>query len=350
LLSEAVFQSFRLQAGGCRLFGSPLYADLLEAAIADLAAQGPLARLVEGFEGDPLRGYLPLRVLGAVHERVLAGLAPGLARHYPTAGGRPEWPGVWEAFRAVVDEQREALLPRLASFPQTNEVRRCAALLGGFLEVARETRLPLRLLEIGTSAGLNLAWDRYRYALGPHLWGDPGSPVRIDAEWTGGAAAFEERPAIESRAGCDLAPVRVGDPGEARRLQAYVWPDQPERLTQLRAAIALARESPPPIARESAGAWLERTLREPAPGAASVVFHSTVWMYLTPEEQARVRAAIESAGARAQRDAPVAWLWLEDESGYGRFTLRLQCWPGGVSRALAEGHPHGRFVRWGTPP
>ena len=26
------------------------------------------------------------------------------------------------------------------------------------------------------------------------------------------------------------------------------------------------------------------------------------------------------------------------------------CWPGGESLALAEGHPHGRLVRWGEPP
>jgi hypothetical protein len=350
LPSDAIFKSFRLQAGGCRLFGSPFYAELLEAALADLTAGGPVARLVEGFDGDPLRGFLPLRMLGAVHERVLAGLAPELARFYPTTGGRPEWPEVWDAFRAVVDEQREALLPRLASFPQTNEVRRCAGLLGGFLEIVRETGLPLRLHEIGTSAGLNLSWDRYHYALGPHVWGDPDSPVRIDAEWSGAPAAFEQRPVIESRTGCDLRPVRVEDPAQARLLEAYVWADQPERLTQLRAAIALAREQPPRIAREAAGAWLERALQEPAAGVARVVFHSAVWGYLGAHEQARVHEQLTAAGARARSDAPLAWLSHEDESGYGRITVRLRLWPGGASRALAEGHPHGRLVRWGAPP
>jgi hypothetical protein len=289
-------------------------------------------------------------VLGAVHERVLAGQAPELARFYPTLNGRPEWPAAWEAFRELVSEQREALRPRLASFPQTNEVRRCAGLLGGFLEVARETRLPLRLREIGASAGLNLAWDRYHYALAPHRWGDPRSPVRIEAEWHGAAAAFEERPAIESRAGCDLSPIHVTEAGEARRLEAYVWADQPERLAQLRAAIALARQDPPRIARESAADWLARELVEPAPGVATVVFHSSVWGYLGAEEQARVRALLAAAGARARRDAPLAWLSAEDEAGYGRMTIRLWLWPGGGSRALAEGHPHGRLVRWGEPP
>lgn len=350
MIPEATVTSFRLQAGACRLFGSPLYAGLLEAALADLAADGPLARLVEDFEGDPLRGFLALRVLGAVHERVLAGQAPALARHYPTSGGRPEWPAAWHAFRDLVDAQREALLPRLASFPQTNEVRRCGGLLGGFLHVARETGLPLRLREIGASAGLNLAWDRYRYTLGPHRWGDPRSPVRIDAEWHGTAAAFEQRPAIESRAGCDLAPVRIGDPTQARLLEAYVWADQPERLAQLRAAVALAREDPPRLDEAAAGAWLERELRTLPEGVATVVFHSAVWGYLGAEEQARVRERITAAGAAATPRAPLAWLSHEDETGYGRVTVRLRLWPGGQPLALAEGHPHGRLVRWGEPP
>jgi len=309
-----------------------------------------VARLVEGFDGDPLRGFLPLRVLGAVHERVLAGQSPELARFYPTLNGRPEWPAVWEAFRELVSAQRDALLPWLTSFPQTNEVRRCAGLLGGFLQIARESGLPLRLREIGASAGLNLAWDRYHYTLAPHRWGDPDSPVRIDAEWHGPAAAFEQHPEVESRAGCDLAPVRVEDAAQARRLEAYIWADQPERLAQLRAAIALAREDPPRIARESAAAWLERELRQPVRGVVTAVFHSSVWGYLAAEEQARVQALRAAAGARARPDAPLAWLSHEDEGGYGRVTLRLRLWPGGQSLALAEGHPHGRLVRWGEPP
>jgi hypothetical protein len=350
VLHEAFSKAFRLQTGGCRLFGSPLYGDLLEAALADLEAGGPVARLVRDFPGDPLKSFLPLRVMGAVHERVLAGEAPALARFYPSAGGKPEWPAVWRAFREVVDVQREALLPRLATFPQTNEVRRCGGLLGAFLHMAREFGLPLRLREIGTSAGLNLSWDRYRYTLGPHRWGDPRSPVAIDVAWNGPAADFDTRVSVESRAGCDIAPIDVSDPKQARLLEAYVWADQPERLEQLRAAIALAREHPPRIVRENAASFLERELREPVPGTATVVFHSAVWGYISSEEQARAREILLGAGARATRSAPFAWLSHEDEVGWGRIVVRLRVWPGGESLVLGEGHPHGRSVRWAEPP
>jgi hypothetical protein len=63
-----------------------------------------------------------------------------------------------------------------------------------------------------------------------------------------------------------------------------------------------------------------------------------------------VRELRRAAAARASAQAPFAWLSHEDEAGHGRVTIRLRLWPGGQSRALAEGHPHGRLVRWGEPP
>ena len=47
--------------------------------------------------------------------------------------------------------------------PQTNEIARSAMLLPGFLAIAREAGLPLDICEIGSSAGLNLLFDRFAY-------------------------------------------------------------------------------------------------------------------------------------------------------------------------------------------
>src|SRR5262249_34900521 len=208
-------EAFRLQAEFCGQFGSPLYAELLARASDDIAAGGPVARILDGWSGNPVPDALVLRLMGAVHRLVLDGAAPQLARHYPSAGGTPVWPAAWEAFRDVVDTQAAVLRPALDRQVQTNEVRRSGALLGGFLTVAAAQGLPLRVLEIGSSAGLNLYWDRYRYEVtsgapgGEHapprrVWGDPASPVTIRTAWEGSLDIFAAHATVAARAGCDL--------------------------------------------------------------------------------------------------------------------------------------------------
>src|SRR5436190_835747 len=82
---------------------------------------------------------------------------------------------------------------------------RATALLGGFLEVARaHPGLPLRLAEIGASAGLNLRWDRYRYEGRGWSWGEPGSPVVFPSVFEGAAAPpADARVTVAERLGCD---------------------------------------------------------------------------------------------------------------------------------------------------
>jgi hypothetical protein len=282
---------------------------------------------------------------------VLSGAAPELARYYPSAGGAPQWPAAWEAFRRVVERQSATIRPALDRQVQTNEVRRSAALLAGFLTLAAAHRLPLRVLEIGTSAGLNLCWDRYRYevsvdgAAPRHVWGDAGSAVTIRTAWEGPLDVFAARAVVGERAGCDVAPVDVRDPAQVRVLESFIWPDQLERLAQLRAAVALARRQPPALVRRHAADWLAEQLAAPRPGCTTVVVHSIMWWYLSEDERVRVAEIIGSAGARAAPGAPLAWLRIEP-MGHILPDVQVTQWPGGSERVLGQADAHGRFVRW----
>jgi hypothetical protein len=91
----------------------------------------------------------------------LEGRLPEAARYYPSLGGRTDVEALWPHFLEAVPQ---AVLPVCV---QTNEIGRSCALLPGFLEVARHTGLPLRLLEIGASAGLNLRWDYFPFLGAP---------------------------------------------------------------------------------------------------------------------------------------------------------------------------------------
>jgi hypothetical protein len=324
--------------------GSPLYARLLEHAADDVEAGGPCWTVLDGHEADALGSVIGLRYMAAVHRLVLRGAAPALARHYASAGGNADAGDAWPDFRAAVAEH-VAELRELVCLPvQTNEVGRCAALLGGFLNVAGTTALPLRVLEIGCSAGLNLRWNRWFYDAGPSgTWGDRDASVRL-------AGCFDVAPPLDvdvevaERLGCDAQPLDPTSEADRETLLACTWPDQAHRLRLLRAALPAAARDPVTIDREPAGAWLEARLRQPRPGVATVVFQSLVIQYLDDAERERVTAAIERAGAAATADAPLAWLRMEP--GGDEADVHLRTWPGGADARVARSGYHGRPVRW----
>jgi len=342
---EKLSEGFRAQARGCAGQGSPIYAELLERAAVDLERGGVFWDVVADYRGEPLLDALPLRILGAVHAMALEGRAPGLAAFFPSTGGRFEPEGAWRALLELVQAHREEL--RVAAVErrvQTNEVRRSAVLLPGFLRAAQRTRLPLRIREIGASSGLNLLFDRYRYQLGPHAFGDPASPLLLSTEWSGGAPDLDAPLRVASRRGCDVAPIDLRDPAEHRKLQSFIWPEHLERMERLRAALAIAAASPPVVERAPAGAWVEREVA-PAAGETMLLFQSVVWWYIPEAEREQITRWMEHAGARAARDAPLAWLRMEG-ARIEEAELRLRLWPDGTDVLLAAVDWHGRSVRW----
>jgi hypothetical protein len=327
--------AIRLRGQGrhCANLGSPFYAGLLDRSAADAEAGGPVAAVLRGHEGDPPSSMLALRLLGAVHRRVLEGQLPDLAPHYGSGAVEEAWP----AFRRALAEDAEAIADLLDRPVQTNEVGRCAALLPGFFAAAQRSGMPLRLLEVGASAGLNLRWDRYRYEAGDFSWGDASSPARIDYRLTG-----DLQPAgvpIAERRGCDRAPLDPISEDGRLTLLSFVWPDQVDRLERLRAALGAASAVPVVVERASAAEWARDRLAESRPGVATVLFHSIVIQYLEEDERTEFIELVRRVGAAAPAQAPLAWLRMEPAGDYAE--VRITCWPGGEETLLARVGYHG---------
>jgi hypothetical protein len=333
----------RLQAEWCARLGSPLYGVLCARAADDVEAGGPVAAVLAGHEDDRPASALALRLMGAIHRLVLAGEAPALARHYPSVGGDGDAADAWPAFRALVEARGDEVRALVERGVQTNEVGRAAALAPGFLTVAHDTGLPLRILEMGTSAGLNLRWDHFRYQAAP-AWGDANSPVVLRDAWNTAVPPFAVATRVVERAGCDPSPVDPTSDEGRLTLMAYVWPDQQDRFALLRGAIEVARRVPADVERASAVDWLPARLAHARPGVATVVFHSIALQYLDRASRERALGAIADAGARATANAPVAWLRMEP--GGEQAEVRLTVWPGGAERLVATTGFHGRPVRW----
>ncbi|MEY2883909.1 MAG: hypothetical protein RL490_1633 [Pseudomonadota bacterium] len=348
-LPTAIAAAFHKQAGFCRFSGSPLTALVCEAAVLALDSGSATGRAIIGWPGEPFADALMMRLTGGCNALVRAGVAPELAALYPPAP-LPGVDALAAALRAVLaDPARDArLCTWLAGPPQTNEVARAGALMPGLMTIAAATGLPMRLFELGCSAGLNLNLDRFGYRLGDVLAGDAESPVQLAPLWQGPpppAATVT----IAGRSGVDLNPLDVGDADVRERLLAYVWPDQLERVQRATAAIALAAALPPPIARGDAADWVTAQVA-PQAGSTAVVYHSIAWQYFPVATQSRIAAHMAAMGDTASPVAPLAWLRYEmDNPDLAELpTLRLTLWQGGLpdERLLARVHPHGAFVQW----
>jgi hypothetical protein len=349
-MTEALTQAFRIQGHACRGLGSPFYADLCEAIAGSVEGGDELEGVLAPWAGADVRALfgdaVVLRLLGALHDRVLSGEDPALAAAYPHPGQEVEVAEAWRPGRAAI----AAAPARIAAFmdhePQTNEVRRSVCLVGGFLTVAKLTGLPIRAFELGASAGLNTSWDHFRYRLGDATWGDPAAKVVLDADWTGPAPPVDAEVRVAERAACDRRPVDLTDPIQRRRLLAYLWPDQFERAVRIRAAIDLALELGVKVETADAPTWAAQRAA-PKAGAATVLYHSVFWQYMPAESQAALTATIEGFGAQATAEAPFAWLRMEPPpENMAGMEVRLTLWPGGQERVLAQVHPHGATVKW----
>lgn len=341
-MSDAIRNAFRQQATGCRAMNSPLTAEILETLAYTLNQCTRTGARILDWPGDPMADALKLRIAGGLHALARSGRDTEFTAMYRAGTG-----DFATVLTRVLKEWDDWLYPWLDSPPQTNEVGRSAALMAGLMVAVQRLDMPIELLELGSSAGLNLNLDRFRYNLGRLEAGPNDAAVRIMPEWNGHAP--EGRwPHVIARCGVDQNPLDVRNDAIAERLLAYCWPDQHDRLARLEAAIAIARAFPPAVAAGDAADWTEHMLAEPqAKGTARIVMHSVFWQYLPVDAQKRIEAAILKAGKTATPDCPLGWLSFEpDPSTISPMQLRLRVWPSGESLHLAACHPHGASINW----
>jgi hypothetical protein len=343
---ESLARRFRRHAEWLELaHRSPLYARLMRAAADDAEAGGSVAALFEGVDAPP--GAVPqLRLMAPLHELVLAGRAPELARFYPSAGGAEPPDGAWPVALATIDEHFGWLRERVGWTVQTNEPGRAAVIFAALLWLVDLYGLPIRLLEIGASAGLNLLVDRYCYVVDGLELGDPSSALRFVEPWTPGpdvdVGAAAGRLRIVERAGCDLAPLDASRSEDRLRLLSYIWPDELERIERARAALGVAASAgSPPVVRAEASGWLRERLWDGSGDVLTVVWHSVVRQYVAPEQW----EAVEAAFARSR--GPAVWLGMEPSTSQaGRFELCARLTAGSEAVRLAWCGDHGPPVLW----
>ena len=333
------------QAKGCLVHGSTMYGDLFGRLAQDYATQGIVAHTLGGITNTPLHDATPLRLAGALHKVVLDGLDATLAQHYPSVGGT-----VGESFARdfldAIPRHKDAIDDGLQRQVQTNEVGRSVVPLAllhwlGWRGIAEVT-----WYEIGASAGLNLSFDLYGADTGNGVMGAPDSTIFFSPEWFDVPPPLCATPArVTTRRGVDMSPISISDSNQVTRLLSFVWPDQEQRFSRIRAAIEIAKNSAHNVDTASADVWLEKMLAT-ARHDATVVFHSIVWHYLGAKTQNRVRSVLAAAGANATPQEPLIWARMEPAGDIA--DVRVTVWDGiGVQEiVLATIGYHGQHMRW----
>jgi hypothetical protein len=341
----SIREAYANQVAYCRANDSTVTARIVEAIGALLAEQAPGAFIarIHGWQGSPLGDAVPLRSAGGFHALHLSGAAPELA---PIYADQPADDAL--IVGKIVRAHEQFLLPWLDGPPQTNEAGRSSSFIAAMLWLAGQGLPPrFECVEIGSSAGINLMIDRYHYDLGGVQVGPDDAAMRFTPEWRG--TPPPARPiAFAALKGCDVAPVDLGDPAQALRLKAYIWPEHTVRFARLEAAIAAATAKPPDLVAMNAATFVEQQLARPqAEGTTRVLMHSIVWQYVPKDQQARITAAMEAAGTKATPDRPLAWVKLEANRTLLNHGLMVRYWPGGGEEVLlAAAHAHGAWLEW----
>lgn len=332
---------------------APLYAQLCRG----IAGRPELVRLLSH---APAEQRQPVLLLACVHDLLLRSPDQPLAQWYgslSTSPRRPDDPALLPSFAAFVESRRPDLVELLGTRrTQTNEVGRCALFLPALGLLAHDVG-ELALVDVGTSAGLNLLLDRYRYHYRPG--GDVGGPstVVITTGTRGAVPVPGALPTLAARCGIDISPLDVTDPDSARWLEACCWPDQADRFQRLHAAIELARADPPELLAGDAVESIAAVVARLAPRGHPVVTNSWALNYLGADRQRRFVSELD----RVATTVDLSWVFVEsprqtpelpwpvgEERDPALTHLVLVEWRGGRRSVqhLATCHPHGFWMHW----
>ncbi len=341
---SALQDAFSYQARSCAALGSPFMERLLTTLARIWPIEGRLAETCAAWTGDigPNGASLPLRIAGGLHALVLSEQDAELMAAYP-----PRETGDLSAALSGALVRHDAFLTDwIARPPQTNEVRRSAAIIpAAHVIAARFEGLPFVTSELGASAGLNLMWDRYGLETPAHRLGPTPAALDLRPDWTGPVPAPADV-RVAARAGVDLTPLDLRDADDRLRVLSYLWPDQPHRAALTQAAIGVLDTVPE---RGDAVDWIAHRLPRQPDGHIHMIYHTIAWQYLPPDRQAHGQTLIEAAGSRATPTNPLAWVSLENDGDAANkrgAALRLRLWPGDVDVLLARADFHGRWVEW----
>lgn len=308
---ERIYNSFLTQAKWCDELGSRFTAALLRQIANDFENNGIFYELCGNWPDNPISDALGLRICGGLHFLALNGQNPDLCAQWPPKKENWDIDAAFKEAKASVSGNFEWFCGFIKLPPQTNEVRRSAAIFAGLCYASSNFDGLIDILELGASAGLNQSLDEFEYMLGG-FHGCAKSNVKIDTEWRGISPNQLRDIKIRNRAACDQSPIDVKNADSALLLQSYIWPDQIERHQRVLAAIEIAKQNNIKVDKQDAGIWIGEKLENRANDAMTIVFHSVFFNYPHYEIRKKIHDNIYTEILTSKPKAPLVWLRFEN--------------------------------------
>lgn len=309
-------------------------------------AQNPtiLALCRHARDGQPI----PNLLFGAVHYLLLKGIDHPLAAYYPSVTEQPKpFAESFADFESFCQTYEANLIQLLAQrLVQTNEVRRCTYLYPVFGQIHQQTNRPLALLEIGTSAGLQLLFDQYAYDYGTgETVGNPATRLHLTSviEGTGTPTLPKTPPPVTMRTGLDLNIVDLTDADEQLWLKALIWTEHRERLEMFEAAARYVDESALELVEGDGIQLLKRYATQTPDDSILCIFHTHVANQMPLAVKKELLQVVEEIGQTRN----LYHLYNNIEDRY----LHLDVYIDGVltEQTIAETDGHGRWFKWLVP-
>ncbi|MFF2889399.1 DUF2332 domain-containing protein [Paenibacillus sp. NPDC057967] len=333
---DVIADYFRQFAKDCS-GSSRLYESLSERIAGDREL---LQLSSEAKKGQPI----PNLLFGAVHYLLMKGKVHPLAKYYGTFVAEPDAAEeAFPAFKQFCEQYRDDILPILAiKNVQTNEVRRCAYLYPVFCSIYASMQRPLSLIEIGTSAGLQLHWDRYGYSYSSKpgkIYGNPDSELVLSSEMRGRdwPELLLLSPPVTNRVGIDLHVNDLSEAEDCLWLQALIWPEHAERRASFDKAASIATRVGARLVQGNGVKLLAELAGETDSESVLCVFHTHVANQLSKRDKEELLLTIEGLGR--QRDVCHIYNNMRDRQ------LHVDSYKGGVRQEIivAETDGHGRW-------
>jgi len=324
----------------------PFYSALMMALENDRVAQELLA-------GVRVEQRSPMLVLATLHLAALRGhpvLTPIYARH----GVMRDHEAAARDVVRVLHTEPELVRSQLHRSTQTNEPGRSAVFQGVIALIAQRGHRSINLIDVGTSAGINLHFDQF-----PVRERDDGNPLTLVCRDETPVDRTMPVPEVVSRVGLDPSPLDLSLDDDRLWLQACLWPEEPRRMDRLDAIVALRPTWPETtVLRGSAAERLDDAMALGDPSSLTVVLNSYVVAYFSDEDQ---RTYFDDM-ARRCAEGNVAWISLESpymvdwptsvrssEGAKTGATQVLVTLPGASPSDWGWCHHHGLWTRLAVP-